>query len=128
MLPKEKKGLLIANHARKIRLSAFPRPSLHRGIYKQKSLSFHSSFLFKSGGEGGIDSLALALRAAFGGPKRRCRFVKPCSRVLNPPCIGGVYKQRAQVFNLSSSSNLAVREGFEPSIRFHVYTLSRRAP
>ncbi len=57
MLPKEKKGLLIANHARKIRLSAFPRPSLHRGIYKQKSLSFHSSFLFKSGGEGGIRTL-----------------------------------------------------------------------
>ncbi|GEM_PF-6613490 len=24
--------------------------------------------------------------------------------------------------------NLAEREGFEPSIRFHVYTLSRRAP
>ncbi len=23
---------------------------------------------------------------------------------------------------------MAVREGFEPSIRFHVYTLSRRAP
>ncbi|KER03698.1 hypothetical protein MEG1DRAFT_01621 [Photorhabdus temperata subsp. temperata Meg1] len=69
------------------------------------------SFSSNSGGEGGIDSLALALRAAFGGPKRRCRFVEPESRVLVPPCIGEYISKKAQAFNLSFSSNLAVREG-----------------
>ncbi len=55
-------------------------------------------------------------------------FCQTLTRVLDPPCIGGICNKKAQVMNLSFLSNLAVREGFEPSIRFHVYTLSRRAP
>ncbi len=37
-------------------------------------------------------------------------------------------KKKALTFVRAFCSNMAVREGFEPSIHLRVYTLSRRAP
>ncbi len=54
-------------------------------------------------------------------------FCRTLSRLLAP--LGGApCKKKAWTRIQAFSSNLAVREGFEPSIHFRVYTLSRRAP
>ena len=44
------------------------------------------------------------------------------------PLCGASCKKKAWTRIQAFSLNLAVREGFEPSIHFRVYTLSRRAP
>ncbi len=91
----------------------------------KKSLDANPGFLFEFGGERGLDSLRspcgppLAVQNAgvlsnpveASRPSRRCTMQKKAWT-------------RIQAFFL----NLAVREGFEPSIHFRVYTLSRRAP
>ncbi len=54
-------------------------------------------------------------------------FCRTLSRLLAP--LGGApCKKKAWTRIQAFSLNLAVREGFEPSIHFRVYTLSRRAP
>ncbi len=54
-------------------------------------------------------------------------FCRTLSRLLTP--LGGApCKKKAWMRIQAFSLNLAVREGFEPSIHFRVYTLSRRAP
>ena len=72
-------------------------------------------------------SMALALRAACGCANwLSCQFVE--HRVLTGPLPTNKSKRGLDFHPSPFCFYLAVREGFEPSIRFLVYTLSRRAP
>ena len=72
-------------------------------------------------------SMALALRAACGCANwLSCQFVE--HRVLTGPLPTNKSKRGLDFHPSPFCFYLAVREGFEPSIRVSVYTLSRRAP
>ncbi len=91
---------------------------------KKKPVLAYELF-FKYGGEGGIDSL----RSPYGQPVRYAlslsnwlrQLSNPQSGVLIPPSRENMRK-KSPYFRTSSFSNMAVREGFEPSIRCRIHT------
>ncbi len=93
--------------------------------HAKKKPAFSCELFLKYGGEGGIDSL----RSPCGQPVRFAHslsnwlppVVEPRSGVLIPPFSENI-KKKSPHFHASSSSNMAVRGGFEPPIRCRIHT------
>ena len=102
--------------------ACFPQPQ------KQKAPIFIGAFIYQGGAVGmhsrhpwrspcGWLRHAKRLSCRFGEQRVLISRPSPDSKAEGPDFHRGLLLL-----------NMAVREGFEPSIRFHVYTLSRRAP
>ncbi len=102
--------------------AAYPR------MQKQKAPIFIGAFFLsgRCGRDALAPSLALALRVAAPCKTASCRFGE--HRVLISRPSPDAKAEGPDFHRGLLLLNMAVREGFEPSIRFHVYTLSRRAP
>src|SRR5690606_29946665 len=61
-------------------------------------------------------------------PARRGRRGRGSYHGIEVPAATGAYREKWRKFSAPSGTEVAEREGFEPSIRFPVYTRSRRAP
>ena len=92
----------------------------------QKKPGRNPGFLFEFGGERGLDSL----RSPYGPPLavQNAGVLSNPVEASHPSRRCAMQKKKAWTRIQAFSLNLAVREGFEPSIHFRVYTLSRRAP
>ena len=91
-------------------------------VHHAKSLDANPGFLFEFGGERGL--IRCAHPAGRRWRSKRRRFVEPC-RGFSP--LGGApCKKPGRESRLSFE--FGGERGFEPSIHFRVYTLSRRAP
>ena len=92
---------------------------------KEKSLYLRTGSHLEYGGEGGIDSLRSPLRGSPLAGSRSVQLaapvVEPRSGVLIPPKACNMRKKSPH-FHASSSSNMAVRGGFEPPIRCRIHT------
>ncbi len=91
----------------------------------EKKPAFSCELFFKYGGEGGIDSL----RSPCGQPVRFALSLSNWLRQLSNPGRGFSsplhvcnIRKKSPHFHASSSSNMAVRGGFEPPIRCRIHT------
>ncbi len=91
----------------------------------KKKPAFSCELFFKYGGEGGIDSL----RSPCGQPVRYALSLSNWLRQLSNPGRGFSFppkaynmRKKSPHFHASSSSNMAVRGGFEPPIRCRIHT------
>ncbi len=93
--------------------------------HAKKKPACSCELFFKYGGEGGIDSL----RSPCGQPVRYALSLSNWLRQLSNPGRGLSFppkaynmRKKSPYFHASSSSNMAVRGGFEPPIRCRIHT------
>ena len=93
--------------------------------HAKKKPAFSCELFLKYGGEGGIDSL----RSPCGQPVRFALSLSNWLRQLSNPGRGFSsppqscnMRKKSPHFHASSSSNMAVRGGFEPPIRCRIHT------